>query len=273
MVPIVRLSTSSRTIGDFAHTLVTAIVTEAVDGCSERRPRFAELRSSLPVIVPALLMCDFGHLADEIQRIEAAGAQVLHLDVMDGHFVPNLTYGLTIVDAVRRYTQLPIETHLMISNPADYIEAYHNAGADHLTFHVEAVDDPRPLLRKIRQLGAGAGLAFNPPTPISAVEPFLADCDSVLVMGVMPGFGGQEFDLSALDKLRALRTKAGAATMLAVDGGIHPATVGSVTGAGAQLVVAGSAIFAKENYRQALQELTSIAARGAKAAKNDSTLK
>lgn len=208
-------------------------------------------------------MCDFGHLADEIHRIEAAGAQVLHLDVMDGHFVPNLTYGLTIVDAVRRYTELPIETHLMISNPADYLEAYHNAGADHLTFHIEAVKDPRPLIDEIHRLGAGAGIALNPPTDVSAVEPFLDICDSVLVMGVMPGFGGQEFDPRALEKLRVLRERAGRKAMLAVDGGIHPATIGPTCAAGAELVVAGSAIFAKQNYRQALEELSRLARQGA----------
>lgn len=219
----------------------------------------------MPVVVPALLMCDFGHLADEVQRIEAAGAQVLHLDVMDGHFVPNLSYGMIVVDAVRRHTKLPIEAHLMISNPAQYLEAYHNAGADHLTIHVEAVDDPRPLLDEIHRIGAGAGLALNPPTPVSKVEPYLNACDSVLVMSVMPGFGGQEFDERALDKLRALRKLAGERLMLGIDGGIHPATVGSAAAAGAQLLVAGSAIFAKQNYRQALGELGILASRAAKA--------
>jgi ribulose-phosphate 3-epimerase len=238
-------------------------VAETVSGRTSRSPRFAELRSSLPVVVPALLMCDFGHLADEIQRIEAAGAQVIHLDVMDGHFVPNLTYGLTIVDAVRRYTELPIETHLMISNPADFLAAYHQAGADHLTFHIEAVADPRPLLDEIHRLGAGAGLALNPPTPLTAVEPYLDACDSVLVMSVMPGFGGQEFDAGALEKLRELRKQAGGQLMLAVDGGIHPATIGAAANAGAQLLVAGSAIFAKQNYREALDELTTLARQGA----------
>jgi ribulose-phosphate 3-epimerase len=242
---------------------VTPIVTEKVDGRTARSPRFAELRSSLPVVVPALLMCDFGHLADEIQRIEAAGAQVLHLDVMDGHFVPNLSYGLTIVDAVRRYTALPIEAHLMISNPADFLSAYHRAGADHLTFHIEAVNDPRPLLDEIHRLGAGAGLALNPPTPLSAIEPYLDACDSVLVMSVMPGFGGQEFDPRALEKLNELRKRTGGRLMLGVDGGVHPATIETAAGAGAQLLVAGSAIFAKQNYREALDELTTLARRGA----------
>lgn len=216
------------------------------------------------MVVPALLMCDFGHLADEIQRIEAAGAKVLHLDVMDGHFVPNLTYGLTIVDAVRRYTELPIEAHLMISNPGDYLEAYHTAGADHLTFHIEAVADPRPLLDKIHRIGAGAGLSLNPPTPVSKIVPYLDGCDSVLVMSVMPGFGGQEFDTRALDKLRELRRRGGERLMLGVDGGIHPATIGQAAAAGAQLLVAGSAIFGKENYRAALDELTMLTRQGAK---------
>jgi ribulose-phosphate 3-epimerase len=238
-------------------------VAEKLDGCTSRSPRFACLRSSLPVVVPALLMCDFGHLADEIHRIEAAGAQVLHLDVMDGHFVPNLTYGLTIVDAVRRYTALPIEAHLMISNPGDFLAAYHQAGADHLTFHIEAVDDPRPLLEDIHRMEAGAGLALNPPTPISAIEPFLDACDSVLVMSVMPGFGGQEFDPEALKKLQELRSLTDGRLMLGVDGGIHPATIGPAAAAGGQLLVAGSAIFAKQNYREALDELTTSARHGA----------
>jgi ribulose-phosphate 3-epimerase len=222
-------------------------------------PRWRQLRAAAPVVLPALLLCDFGHLADEIARVEAIGAKALHLDIMDGHFVPNSTYGLTIVEAVRRYTKLPLETHLMITNPADYLDAYHKAGADQLTFHIEAAPDPRPLLEKCHAIGAGAGLALNPPTPLSAVEPFLDLCDSVLVMSVMPGFGGQSFDIGALDKLRQLRDRHGERVLRGVDGGIHPKTIGQAAAAGAQLIVAGSAVFSQPDYGRAMEELTSLA--------------
>ena len=164
--------------------------------------------ASAPTVLPSLLMCDFGHLADEIARLEAAGARALHLDVMDGHFVPNLSYGLPMVETVRRLSQLPIETHLMISNPGDFVESYIDAGADVVTIHVEAAADPLPLLERIRQRGARAGLAINPPTPLEAIDALLPACDVVLVMSVTPGFGGQKFDVVALEKLQALLARA-----------------------------------------------------------------
>jgi ribulose-phosphate 3-epimerase len=238
-------------------------VVDQVQDRSTVSSRFAELQSSLPIVLPALLLCDFGHLADEIARVEAAGAKALHLDVMDGHFVPNLTYGLTIIEAVRRCTELPIEAHLMISNPADFLERYHRAGADQLTIHAEAVANPRPLLQAIRKLGGSAALAINPPTPVSAIEPFLDDCDAVLVMGVMPGFGGQAFDNRALDKLRQLRKLGGGRLLLGLDGGVHPGTIEQAVAAGGQLMVAGSAIFSTGDYGAALHGLTQLAQRGA----------
>ena len=143
------------------------------------RRRFAGVRAGAPAVVPSLLLCDFGHLADEVYKLEAAGVRALHLDVMDGHFVPNLSYGLPIVEAVRRLTELPIEAHLMISDPARYAEQFFSAGADAITFHVEAVNDPRALLEKLRSLGAVAGLAFNPATPISAIQDCLDVCDLI----------------------------------------------------------------------------------------------
>lgn len=243
--------------------MAASIVVDQVTDHSTLSTRFAELQSSLPIVVPALLLCDFGHLADEIARVEGAGAQALHLDVMDGHFVPNLTYGLTIVEAVRRYTRLPIEAHLMISNPADFLAAYHKAGADQLTIHIEAVADPRPELRTIRKLGASAVLAINPSTPISAIEPYLDDCDGVLVMGVAPGFGGQAFDTRALDKLRQLRKHSGKRLTLGLDGGVHPGTIEQAVAAGGQLMVAGSAVFSQSDYGAALRQLTALARRGA----------
>ncbi|MDX1964834.1 MAG: ribulose-phosphate 3-epimerase [Pirellulales bacterium] len=224
-----------------------------------------ELRAHCPAVLPSLLLCDFGRLAEEIFRLEAAGTACLHLDVMDGHFVPNLTYGLTIVEACRRCTNLVLDVHLMISNPADYLRHYRDAGANVLTIHIEAVRDPRPLLKEIHSLGAAAGLALNPSTPAAAVQPFLADCDLVLPMSVQPGFGGQAFDDTALDKLRQIRDWSRASNpelLLEVDGGINAQTISSCAAAGAQLFVVGSGIFRQKDYAAAINSLTRLAAAG-----------
>lgn len=205
-------------------------------------------------------MCDYAHLQDEVDRLEAAGVAALHLDVMDGHFVPNLSYGLPLVEAFRKMTRLPLDVHLMISDPADYVERFFDAGADGMTIHAEAVDDPRPVLEKIRSLGASAGLAINPPTPVSAIQHCLDACDLVLVMSVMPGFGGQAFDRRALDKLKELRPLAGDEVLLEIDGGVHETTIADCTAAGAQLLVVGSAIFKSNDYAAAIGGLTELAA-------------
>src|SRR5690606_6766667 len=152
---------------------------------------FAELRVAAPIILPSLLLCDFGNLEREIRAVEAAGARALHLDIMDGHFVPNITYGFTIVEACRRLTELPLDVHWMIADPARYAVQFVNAGASLVTIHAEASDDLRPILQDIRAQGAAAGVAFNPPTPVSAIEGVLDTCDYVLAMTVMPGYGGQ----------------------------------------------------------------------------------
>lgn len=215
------------------------------------------LRQAGPIVLPSLLLCDFARLANEIARLEQAGVQALHLDVMDGHFVPNLTYGPPIVSAIRSCTDLPLDVHLMISNPQPYLEEFREAGADSITVHIEAVHDPRPLLERIRTLGAAAGLALNPTTPLSAVEPYLANCDLLLVMSVMPGFGGQAFDPVALEKLRVLNSSGAAKhLLLEVDGGVNDATIGSCAKAGAKLFVVGSAIFRQPDYTQAVMRLT-----------------
>lgn len=221
--------------------------------------QFDRLRVGRPVVLPSLLMCDFGRLADEVARLEAAGVEGLHLDVMDGHFVPNLSYGLPLVETFRRLTDLPLDVHLMIDDPAAYIARYRDAGADSLTIHVEATPEPGPVLDQIRETGAAVGLALNPPTPVAAVEPFLAQCDLVLVMSVMPGFGGQKFDPNALDKLRALRNLIGNSTLLEVDGGVNAATVSACTDAGAQLLVVGSAIFGTPDYQVSMRHLNQLA--------------
>ena len=224
--------------------------------------KIRSLRNGPPAILPSLLLCDFGHLAQEVRAVEAAGARALHLDVMDGHFVPNMTYGMTIVQAVRAVTELPLDVHLMISEPERYIDEFVDAGADVVTIHAEATDDPGPLLQQIRTLGAGAGLALNPPTPLTEIAEALPLCDLVLVMSVMPGYGGQKFDPVALEKLRALRPQLGDDVLLEVDGGVNIETISQCAAAGAQLLVAGSAIFAgdQEQYGARITALTDLAA-------------
>lgn len=216
--------------------------------------RLNQIRLATPAILPSLLMCDFGDLKGEIGRLEAAGARVLHLDVMDGHFVPNLTYGMPIVAACRRLTDIPLDVHVMISDPEKYAEAFAEAGADMVTFHVEAVDNPGRVVEKIKSLGIGAGIALNPKTPLGAVEPFVGDCDLALVMSVAAGFGGQDFDPVALEKLRTLKAQH-PDLLLEVDGGVNEKTIGSCRDAGADLFVVGSGIFRRDDYGQAMKDL------------------
>ena len=221
----------------------------------------ARLRAARPAILPSLLASDFANLEREVRLVEAAGVAALHLDVMDGHFVPNLSIGVPIVEAVRRITDLPLDVHLMIADPAKYIGAFRKAGADVLTIHVEAVADPRPLLDEIRGLGALAGLSLNPPTLLEAIEPSLGHCDLVLVMSVMPGFGGQKFDAVALEKLATLRDRSDSDALLEVDGGVGPDTVGACAEAGAELFVAGTAIFSTHDYAATIGRLAKTAAK------------
>ena len=225
------------------------------------RQRFASLRDGPPVVLPSLLLCDFGRLAEEIRAVERAGARGLHLDVMDGHFVPNITYGMTIVRAARQITELPLDVHLMITDPIGHIDAFADAGADSLTIHVEATDDPGPALEKIRARDLAAGIALNPPTPLEAIVDVLPLCDLVLPMSVMPGYGGQEFNPAALDKLRSLNSQRESNVLLEVDGGVNAETVADCAAAGARLLVVGSAIFrrADRDYAAAISQLTELA--------------
>jgi ribulose-phosphate 3-epimerase len=220
----------------------------------------ARLRAECPAILPSLLACDFATLEQEVKRVEAGGAAALHFDVMDGHFVPNLSIGIPILEAVRRVTELPLDVHLMISNPADFVKPFREAGADVITIHVEAVVDPRPLLDEIRALGALSGLSLNPPTPLSAIEASLDRADLILVMSVMPGFGGQKFNEVALTKLRALHDRPDCDALLEVDGGVGTETIGACAEAGAELFVAGTAVFATDDYGATIGRLRTLAA-------------
>ena len=207
-----------------------------------------------------MLKCDFGNLHREVALLEAAGAQLLHWDVMDGHFVPNLSYGPMVIRSVRDLTDLTFDAHLMISEPGRYLDEFLEAGCDSVTFHVEADDDAGPLLRRIRAAGAVAGLAINPGTPVEKVEPLLGDCDLVLVMSVEPGFGGQQFMPAVLDKVRRLKRIARPETLFSIDGGIGPATIGPSAEAGADLFVVGSAIFDTDDYTRSMANLAAAAA-------------
>jgi ribulose-phosphate 3-epimerase len=199
-----------------------------------------------PFIAPSILSADFGRLDEELRAVEAAGADWIHVDVMDGRFVPNITIGPLVVEAVRRATKLPIDVHLMIVEPERYVADFRKAGADWMSVHVEASPHLHRTLQQIRALGAKAGVVLNPHTSEESIRHVLGDLDLILVMSVNPGFGGQSFIPGALPKLRALRSaldRAGLDVALEVDGGVGPTTSGAVVGAGARVLVAGSAVF------------------------------
>ena len=223
--------------------------------------RLENIRGQRPVILPSLLLCDFGNLAAEVSRLQDAGINALHLDVMDGHFVPNLSYGMPIVEGLRNLTDMPLDVHLMISNPTSYVQQFVDAGSDLLTVHVEACEDPVSVIKQINESGIASGIALNPATEIDAIDAVLADVDVVLVMSVQAGFGGQSFQPVALEKLRqlaALREANGYSWSLEVDGGINTSTVRDCFQAGADWFVAGSAIFKQECYQTAIRNLVEL---------------
>ena len=199
-----------------------------------------------PKFAPSILSADFARLAEAVIAAERAGADWIHVDVMDGHFVPNLTFGPKMVADLRKATRLPLDVHLMIERPEDWVDRYADAGATYLTVHVEASGDVARTLAAIRGRGLRAGLTLNPETAVDAVLPHLASLDLALVMSVRPGFGGQKFIEGALEKVRAIRTALDArrlAADLEVDGGIKPENAARIVAAGATVLVAGSAIF------------------------------
>jgi ribulose-phosphate 3-epimerase len=211
-----------------------------------------------PVVTPSLLACDFARMTEELDTLKHAGVTAVHLDVMDGHFVPNLTYGAPLIASWRPRTDFLFDTHLMMTDPGRYLDDFVRAGCDQIIFHIEAVPQPTDLLRRIRQSGCRAALALNPPTPLAAIEPFLAELDSVLIMSVMPGFGGQAFEAAVLEKVRALRATR-ANLPIAIDGGINPHTAGAAVAAGVTQLVAGSAVFRGGDYAAALADLARAA--------------
>ncbi|WZP01039.1 ribulose-phosphate 3-epimerase [Isosphaeraceae bacterium EP7] len=215
-----------------------------------------------PFITPSMLSCDFARAGDELHALKAAGALGVHLDVMDGHFVPNLTFGAPVIAWWRKVTDLPFDVHLMMSDPGRYLDDFIEAGCDRIIFHIEVVPDPIDLIERIRAAGCQASLTLNPPTPFSAIEPFLDAVDAILVMSVMPGFGGQAFQPEVLEKVRAARA-ARPDLPISIDGGINPQTIGEAFDAGATQFVAGSAVFrGEQNYAEALAELADHARRG-----------
>ena len=211
-------------------------------------------------IAPSILSCDFAHLADEIAAVERAGADMVHVDVMDGHFVPNLTIGPPIVEAIRKVTKLPLDVHLMMTNPDAFIGEFAEAGADYLTVHVEACPHLHRTVQSIKEKGVKAGVTLNPATPLTSVEAILPDADLLLIMSVNPGFGGQRFIPGVLDKIRKARAmirQTGRPILLEVDGGIKADNAGAIVNAGADILVAGSAIFEAPgcDYRRVIAQL------------------
>ena len=214
------------------------------------------------ILAPSILSADLGHLADELQRAERGGAGLVHLDVMDGHFVPNITMGPLVVQAARRATQLPIDAHLMIENAERYVDAFADAGAGWISVHVEAQPHLQRTLAHLRGRGLRAGVALNPATPLSVLEEVLPDADYVLVMSVNPGFGGQRFLPGSLDKIRRLRRtiqERGLAVAIEVDGGVDAGNVKALVEAGAEILVAGSAVFGQGDAEAGARRLIEAA--------------
>ena len=212
----------------------------------------------MTIIAPSLLAANFVRLAEDIAKVEAAGADWLHLDIMDGHFVPNLTFGPPIVAAIRKITKLPLDVHLMVTNPSSLIDDFAAAGADWLTVHGETEPHLHRLVTRIRELGVRPAVALNPASPIHSLDDILPEVDMVLIMSVNPGFGGQNFIPSSIDKIWRLKKQINGLNrevLIEVDGGINAATSPLVRKAGADVLVAGSAVFGSDNLTEAIRQI------------------
>jgi len=212
----------------------------------------------VPTIAPSILSADFGRLAEEVRAVEEAGADWIHVDVMDGHFVPPITIGPLVVEALRATTTLPLDVHLMIERPDRLVPAFADAGADRITVHVEACEDPMAIARLIRDAGVKPGLSLNPPTPIERVAETMTEFDLLLVMTVNPGWGGQPIVEGAMEKIAAardLRERIDGSFLIEVDGGIKSHNAAAAVASGADVLVAGSAVFGADNYAQAIRSL------------------
>jgi ribulose-phosphate 3-epimerase len=212
-------------------------------------------------IAPSILSADFSRLGDEIQSVEKAGADWIHVDVMDGHFVPNITIGPLIVEAARRSTSLPLDVHLMIENPDRYIEDFAKAGADLISVQAEASVHLNRTIQLIKSLDLRAGVVLNPSTPLSVIEWILEDVDFVMIMSVNPGFGGQKFIPNSLDKIRALHKtiqNRGLSVLIEIDGGVNETTIKNISDAGVDIFVAGSAIFKSPDYKETISKFRNL---------------
>lgn len=212
-------------------------------------------------IAPSLLSCDFAKMGEEIIRMDKAGADYMHLDVMDGAFVPNITFGAPVIKAVRKLTEVPFDVHLMIDNPYNYIDDFVNAGADIITFHVEAKSDIKATIDKINNANVKAGLVIKPNTPASAVFPYLKDIYMVLIMTVEPGFGGQSFMADMMPKVAEIKAEAekqGTEIIIEADGGINDKTIAQCAKAGIDICVSGTGVFKADDAKQAISDLKSI---------------
>lgn len=221
-----------------------------------------------PHIFPSLLACDFGVLAEEIGQAARCGAPAVHWDVMDGRFVPNLTYGAPVIRSLRCRSELVFDAHLMMAEPERYLDDFLAAGCDIITVHVETDTDIEALVERIRGGGALAGLALNPPTAVERLEPWIGRVDLILVMSVMPGFGGQQFDSRALAKLRWIEERFGPEVVLQVDGGINRGTIRDVVQAGARALVVGSAFYGASDRAAEFEALMQLARQGQRASRN-----
>jgi len=213
------------------------------------------------LLAPSILSADFAKMAVELKAVEDSGADWIHVDVMDGHFVPNLTFGPPLIKAFRKHSRLPFDVHLMIENPERWLEAYRDAGADRITFHIEACRHAHRYLSAVREMGLASGITLNPQTPLCSIENVLEECDQVLLMSVNPGFGGQKFIEPLIDKIRQLRIMIdshGLKTLIQVDGGIGLQNAQRISAAGADILVMGSAFFAAEDKSALVREVHSL---------------